>query len=578
MRNLILVIITIFCFNTLKSQSTNNTDQLAGLCKVWGLVKFYHPDVTKKKIDWDKMLINKYSEFKAQNDFEAYNQKIINLLDTLSQNKKHKPCTAVQFDAIISDKLEQLSNFSVLSDTNKYINRISFSWINDPVFSKETKYKLAELLVNYKPYESKLLKGKFVIKHKEDQYLELDSITEPYRVLGLFRYWNTINYYYPHKHIIDHNWDTVLTQFIPSFINVKTHKNYIRQIMELAEKIDDSHGFYNHFTYKYYKKTNKPKEERGYVPYNFRLIDNKVIVSKVLIDSAVLQLGDIVVKIDTTNLVAFRKLVKKYRSHSTEQSAIEYFERTVSNLYNTKFTFVVIRKGDTLTLTEFKKVKAKTKKDSRFRKPPYYYSLNDNAGYIDLAQIKFGEHEKALKTFKDKEFIVFDIRGYPDYLSWLALPHLLRKKPKNVATYYYPNKKYPGTFINKNKGEHYRIWFVKPFLFLRKQYKGKIVVLINNEAISQSETVCMMFKAYGKEVTFIGTPTMGANGDVSSIYMPGGLSINFTSLDWHYPNGDQLQRVGVIPDIYVKETVEGLISGKDEILERAIQFTEQSSK
>ena len=99
-------------------------------------------------------------------------------------------------------------------------------------------------------------------------------------------------------------------------------------------------------------------------------------------------------------------------------------------------------------------------------------------------------------------------------------------------------------------------------------------MLINAEAISYSETVCMIFKAYCDDVTFVGAPTTGANGNISTIYVPGGMAFNFTSLDWHFPNGDQLQRIGIIPDIYVQETIEGIKLGKDEILEKTIELIE----
>lgn len=578
MRIKLLAILLIFSFFNLKSQTTNrdniNSNQIAGLSKVWGLVKFYHPDVTKEKIDWDKILIKKYPEFSENQDFESYNQKIIQLLDTLNQKSYSKEINEEQFRAIINDKIEVLNNFSFLSDTNKYINRISFSWINDSIFSKETKYKLCKLLLNYKPYESKQLKGKIVVKHKENKFEELDSITEPYRILGLFRYWNIINYYFPYKYLSDNNWDSVLIDAIPKFIQADNYTEYIRQTMELSAKINDSHGYNQYYSTKYYNTNSTQKEKKGYVPYNFRLIDNNVVVSKILVDSAVLNLGDIVLKSDTTDLKTFRNTLKNYKSHSTAQAEIGYFERVLSNSFKSGFTFTIIRNNDTIILTETKFVNREVKVESNYRTPPFYHSLNNKAGYIELTQIKFGKLEKALKEFKDKEFIVFDVRGYPETIAWLALPHLLDKNAKKVATYYKPNKKYPGTYINNSKGEDYRFWFVKPFIFLRNQYKGKIIVLINSEAISQSETLCMMFKAYSNNVTFIGTPTTGANGDISTIYIPGGISFNFTSLDWHFPNGDRLQRIGIVPDIYVKETIEEIKLGKDEILEKAIRYTE----
>lgn len=98
--------------------------------------------------------------------------------------------------------------------------------------------------------------------------------------------------------------------------------------------------------------------------------------------------------------------------------------------------------------------------------------------------------------------------------------------------------------------------------------------MINEEAASYAETVCMIFKAYAKNAVFIGRPTQGSNGDVISFFLPGGISVGFSSLDWHFPDTKQLQRVGIIPDIKVEKTVETIIKGNDEIMERAIIFSE----
>jgi len=38
-----------------------------------------------------------------------------------------------------------------------------------------------------------------------------------------------------------------------------------------------------------------------------------------------------------------------------------------------------------------------------------------------------------------------------------------------------------------------------------------------------------------------------------------------------YPDGSPTQRVGIIPDIEVKPTVKGIMEGRDELLEKAIE-------
>jgi C-terminal processing protease CtpA/Prc len=40
----------------------------------------------------------------------------------------------------------------------------------------------------------------------------------------------------------------------------------------------------------------------------------------------------------------------------------------------------------------------------------------------------------------------------------------------------------------------------------------------------------------------------------------------------YYPDGRETQRIGIVPDIEVKPTIEGIKNGKDEVLEKAIEF------
>jgi len=40
----------------------------------------------------------------------------------------------------------------------------------------------------------------------------------------------------------------------------------------------------------------------------------------------------------------------------------------------------------------------------------------------------------------------------------------------------------------------------------------------------------------------------------------------------YYPNGEETQRIGIVPDIVVERTIEGIRKGKDELLEKAIEL------
>jgi C-terminal processing protease CtpA/Prc len=108
-------------------------------------------------------------------------------------------------------------------------------------------------------------------------------------------------------------------------------------------------------------------------------------------------------------------------------------------------------------------------------------------------------------------------------------------------------------------------------------YKGKVVVLINEEAISQAEHLCLFFEA-ATDVTFVGTPTAGANGDITLMVLPGNLVVSFTGHNVRHADGRQLQRVGIQPTIKVAPTIRGLADGRDEILEAAIKYLQTAKK
>jgi len=99
-------------------------------------------------------------------------------------------------------------------------------------------------------------------------------------------------------------------------------------------------------------------------------------------------------------------------------------------------------------------------------------------------------------------------------------------------------------------------------------------MLIDERAISQSEHSGLFYKTANSTV-FIGSPTQGANGDVTWFTAPGGIRINFSGHDVRWPDGKQLQRVGLAPDIEVRPTIEGIRAGRDEVLERAVEYLEK---
>lgn len=108
----------------------------------------------------------------------------------------------------------------------------------------------------------------------------------------------------------------------------------------------------------------------------------------------------------------------------------------------------------------------------------------------------------------------------------------------------------------------------------KDNYKGKVVILLDETSQSQSEYTAMAIQS-GNQATIIGSQTAGADGNVSEITLPGGLETFISGIGVYYPDGKQTQRIGIAPGIVVSPTIQGLKYGKDEVLDRAIKYIKE---
>jgi C-terminal processing protease CtpA/Prc len=106
-------------------------------------------------------------------------------------------------------------------------------------------------------------------------------------------------------------------------------------------------------------------------------------------------------------------------------------------------------------------------------------------------------------------------------------------------------------------------------------YRGKVIMLIDERTQSQAEDLALEFEAV-TPVTFVGTPSAGADGDLRQIALPGWVYVSFSGYEVTHANGAQLQRIGVTPDVRVAPTLAGIRAGRDEVLERAHAMGKQA--
>ena len=102
-----------------------------------------------------------------------------------------------------------------------------------------------------------------------------------------------------------------------------------------------------------------------------------------------------------------------------------------------------------------------------------------------------------------------------------------------------------------------------------------LVVLVDGGSASASEIVAGALKDR-QRATLIGPePTFG-KGSVQLVYdLSDGSSVHVTSARWFTPNRIQLDGEGIPPDILVELTQEAIDNGRDEVLNRAVQYLQE---
>ncbi len=100
-------------------------------------------------------------------------------------------------------------------------------------------------------------------------------------------------------------------------------------------------------------------------------------------------------------------------------------------------------------------------------------------------------------------------------------------------------------------------------------YRGAVAVLIDAGAFSAAEHTALFLEGATK-VIFLGTPTAGTDGEVTGIVLPGGVAAHFAGLSVRHADGRPLQRVGILPDVWIEPTLAGIQQGRDEIVDRAV--------
>ena len=508
----------------------NDTTKWAITCRVWGLLKYYHPNVTAGKLDWDEILLDRLEDIDLSSTPERVNVELKKMLDAAGEYTCKKD-----------------DNWNDSLNMNVNLCWLDHSFLDDAL-QKELK-KIASVSVKPPSYYGIDFNsaGHLMPQHEKEYHLDICTSSK-YRLLALFRYWNVIYYFFPHKYLMDQSWDKTLSEFVFPFINATDKQAYQIAFLKLAASLRDGHGYIN-FT-DYY-----PNESQGII----EKAEEKTVVK---IDGGGLKRGDIINRVGKRDTDHIRDSLSVLISASTRGNKEYRINSYVAEMIFFQGTDVTISRNGQNLKVHMSPVTFEKKRTGLYKR------ISGDIGYVDLSTMTTEEVDSMFHFFSGAAGIIFDLRKAGSYIFSVDRfgRYLSHQNVTRLPSIVFSDPEHPGAFGWKGN-----ILAENPDTLEYPRFKGEVVFLINEYSQSALETKAWVARA-NFHATLIGRPTSGACGQVVWIPLPGNHRAAFSGVGLFSHDRTALQRKGIIPDIEVYPTMKSIKAGKDEILEAAIEY------
>ena len=538
---------------SLDNLTRQQIENLAVFGRVWGFVKYYHPAVARGDYNLDAEMLRVLPQVLSSATAAARSQVLSAWVSSLGPVPA---CTTCREPA--PDKIRLQADIAWLQDKEQLSDALS----QQLGYLRQNRNQGEHYYVRAAPGP-----GNPIFQH-EYPYATPETPDAGLRLLALYRYWNMIAYFFPYRYAIGEDWQPVLAEFIPQFAAARTDEQYRLAALAIIARIHDTHANI------YSDKILNTYKGALHAPVQVRFVEGQAVVTdyfhETLGPATGLQKGDVVLSVDGTKVTDLIKARQPITPASNEPTQLRNIARDLLRGPSDKVTLLVRRAGRDFPVTVARVPAAQLNlalnNGTPDPKAPAWHLLPGNIGHLKLGTIRTAQLPEIMEAAKNTKGLVIDIRNYPSEFVVYSLSKYLLAKPTQFVRISVPVVTYPGMF------EHRRgrtLWASKG-----SAYAGKVIILVNELSQSQAEFTTMALRTVSGSVV-VGSTTAGADGDVSTITLPGNISTGISGLGVYYPDGRETQRIGIVPDVVVTPTIEGVRAGRDEVLERAVQLIEK---
>jgi len=381
------------------------------------------------------------------------------------------------------------------------------------------------------------------------------------RIANVISIWNIFQIAYVYNTFSDKEAEDLLRNTLAEVIASDNQLEYDLSLRKMLHAYQDAHIFFNNpLTDHLYTHT---------VPITIIHIDGNYYIQNIHNESlkGQLNIGDQLFSIDGQSIPELWKTQKYFGSGSKANLIVRAGEFNLLYGQENSVAKLVFKDSKTKKQKSVESVRNYQQKDRfihlSFLDRTDNRLLNDSTYYFNYSSNPV--NDTLLNYIDDPEMhIIFDLRGYlnRDVEEKNLISELVRDTLVSDHFLYYhilsPNNK--------------KFEVVKDYLIPANNHpKAKFYFLASESTQSAPESILDMVK-FGKIGPIIGKPTAGANGNINTLILPGGIQITFSGLKVVNSDGSQHHLIGVKPDVEVGYTLEDVKTGNDPFIENALEM------
>lgn len=402
----------------------------------------------------------------------------------------------------------------------------------------------------------------------------LKVLTAEEKIAGLSKAWAEVKYNFANFDLVPNlNWDSLYVAYIPKVTATTNVIDYYKVLQNFYQPLRDGHTGIS-FPGAYMKN-----EWNGALPIEVRWIKDKAIVvtntSNKPGEKDIMSGAELVEWNGVPLQEHIKKNISPYLNFSTSQDSIA---RTYG------FALTTGKAGSTVPLI-FKTPEGKTLKQEmtykaveRFwdRNPLVTFEiLEGNIGYLQINsfndEIVVNKFDSLFSSIAKTNALIIDVRknGGGNGNNGFEILGSLTDKP------FYPGKavireyKSVGRAWGQPESVEIESWDWKPYK--NQLYTKPVIVLTSAATYSAAEDFTATFQSMERGIV-IGEPTGGSTGQPVMFTLPGGGMGRVCAKRDMYADGKEFIGIGIMPDLLVRPTLKGIVAGRDDVLEAAVNY------